>query len=304
MTIRKPKAREVRNEINGFLFAMPVILGVLIFTYYPALKTLYYAFTNFNGAKKCDFVGLKMFELMFRDTDTPLVFKNTFIYAIVSIPVNMLLGYVVALLANWKLKGVSFYRTLFYLPVIIPSVASALVFKDMFSTGTEGVLNRIFTGLGMKAFPFFDSDKTAMISLLYMNSWTIGGSMIMWLASFKNIPETLYESAKLDGANAFRRLISITIPMSTSMIFYNLVTGVIGALQTNQTLVLFSGGNGEAGLGPEKSLYFICVKIYNEAFANFRQGYASAYAWVLFVIIALFTALIFKTSKWVYYGDE
>jgi len=302
--MRKFTKIETRNEINGFLFAMPVILGILIFTYYPAVKSLFYAFTNFNGAKKCDFVGFNMFKLMFNDDDTLLVYKNTFIYAIISIPLNMLLGYLLALLANFKLKGISVFRTLFYLPVIIPGVASALVFKDMFSTGTEGVLNNFLVNMGLSPYKFFDSEHTAMLSLIYMNTWTIGGSMITWLASFKNIPVTLYESAKLDGASVLKQLIYITIPMSTSMIFYNLVTGVIGALQTNQTLILFSGGNGQAGLGPEKSLYFICVKIYNEAFGNWRQGYASAYAWMLFIVIAAFTALIFKTSKWVYYGDD
>ena len=295
--------RKLRNEINGFVFAMPVILGVLIFTFYPAVQSLFYAFTNFDGAYKMDWVGFNNFLLMFRDTETALVFKNTFLYALISVPVNLLLGYFLALIANFKVKGISLFRTLFYLPVIIPSVASALVFKDLFATSSVGVLNRILTGMGLQAYPFFDRSESAMFSLIYMNSWTIGGGMIIWLAAFKNIPVTLYESARLDGASPFRQLISITIPMSTPMIFYNLVTGIIGALQANQTMILF-GGNGAVGFGPDKSLYFVCVKIYNTAFRDFHQGYASAYAWFLFMIIAVLTAVIFKTNKWVYYGDD
>lgn len=125
--------------------------------------------------------------------------------------------------------------------------------------------------------------------------------MIVWLAAFKNIPESLYESASLDGANFFQRLFHITIPLSTSMIFYNLVTGVIGALQVNTTLII---SGGDSGRGTFNSLYFIAIKIYNEAFVNWSMGYASAIAWLLFLFIALLTALIFKTSKWVYYGEE
>lgn len=292
--------KKFKAWLPGFLCTLPVILGVLVFTYYPAVQSLIYSFFDYDGFFKFDFLGFDNFMMMFRyDPDTADVFRNTFVYAIVSVPLNLVLGYLLALAANSKVKGISVFRVLFYLPVIIPGVASGILFADLFSAGADGIFNRILTAFGLPRQPFFSSSKTALATMIVMGLWGLGGSMVIWLSAFKNINVTLYESAKLDGANAFERLLHITIPMSSSVIFYNLVTGVIGALQTTSTL--FIGGSDGRGIG--NSLYFITIKIYN-SFIGGQYGYACAFAWVLFMVIALLTMFIFKTSKWVYYGED
>lgn len=296
------RKRELKNILYGVLFASPVIIGVLLFTYYPAAESLYYAFTDYDGFHSAVWTGFKNYRMIFTlDPDASKVFGNTFLYAVISIPLHLALGYFLALAANFKVKGITVYRTLFYLPVIIPAVASGLLFADMFKVGYDGILNNIFKSVGLRELTWFSSVKTAMPTFIFMGVWSVGGGMIIWLACFKNIPATLYEAAKLDGANAFQRLFYITFPMSTPMIFYNLVTGIVGSLQVNSSM--FVGGVN--GRGEGDSLYFIAVKIYNEAFGSGgNMGYASAYAWLLFLIIAVLTAVTFKTSKWVYYGEE
>lgn len=292
--------RKFVGWLSGFLCALPVIIGVIVFTFYPAIQSLVYSFHEYDGLYKFNYIGFSNFsELFTLDPDVGKVFGNTFIYALISVPLNLILGYLLALAANSKLKGIAVFRVLFYLPVIIPGVASGILFSDLFSAGADGIFNRILTGIGIPAQPFFSSSKTALATMIVMGLWGLGGGMVIWLSAFKNIDQSLYESARLDGANAVQRLMYITIPMSSSVIFYNLVTGVIGALQTSSTLFL----GGQEGKGPGNSLYFIAIKIYNE-FLGGNYGYACAFAWVLFVIIALLTVLIFKTSKWVYYGED
>ena len=299
---RKNKVRrEWRKFFTGVLFASPVIIGVLLFTYYPAVQSLYYSFTNYDMFTQQDFVWFDNYVMIFTlDPDTWKVISNTLIYAGVSVPLNLVLGFLLAQAANFKLKGITVYRTLFYLPVIIPSVASGLLFMDMFQVGPSGILNNILKTVGLPEFTWFSSTKTALASFIFMNVWNVGGGRIIWLSCFKQIPATLYEAAELDGANAWHKLVNITIPMSTPIIFYNLITGIIGSLQVSSSLIV----GGSSGKGLDNSLYFIAVKIYNEAFKSMSMGYASAFAWVLFLFIAVLTVLIFKRSKWVFYGGE
>lgn len=293
--------RELKKTAMGLLFASPVIIGVLVFTFWPALQSLYYSFTDYDLFNDASWVWFRNYEMILTlDPDTWTVFKNTFIYALISIPLNLCLGYFLALAANFKVKGITTFRTLFYLPVIIPSVASGLLFMDMFLVGPSGIFNNMLEAVGLPALSWFSKAETSMATFIFMNLWNVGGGMIIWLSCLKNIPVTLYEAAELDGANAWNKLIHITIPMSTPIIFYNLITGIIGSLQVNSSLIV----GGSSGTGVGNSLYFIAVKIYNEAFKSFNMGYASAFAWLLFLIIAVLTGIVFKTSKWVFYGEE
>ncbi len=293
--------RELKKTAMGLLFASPVIIGVLVFTFWPALQSLYYSFTDYDLFNDASWVWFRNYEMILTlDPDTWTVFKNTFVYALISIPLNLCLGYFLALAANFKVKGITTFRTLFYLPVIIPSVASGLLFMDMFLVGPSGILNNMLEAVGLPALSWFSKAETSMATFIFMNLWNVGGGMIIWLSCLKNIPVTLYEAAELDGANAWNKLIHITIPMSTPIIFYNLITGIIGSLQVNSSLIV----GGSSGTGVGNSLYFIAVKIYNEAFKSFNMGYASAFAWLLFLIIAVLTGVVFKTSKWVFYGEE
>ena len=293
--------REWIKFFTGVLFASPVIIGVLVFTYYPAVQSLYYSFTDYDLFTQRNFIWFENYEMIFTlDPDTWKVITNTLIYAGVSVPLNLVLGFLLAQAANFKIKGITVYRTLFYLPVIIPTVASGLLFMDMFQVGPSGILNNILETIGLPKLTWFSSAKTSLASFIFMNVWNVGGGMIIWLSCFKQIPVALYEAAELDGANAWNKLVHITVPMSTPIIFYNLITGIIGSLQVSSSLIV----GGSYGKGIENSLYFMAVKIYNEAFRSMSMGYASAFAWVLFLFIALLTVIIFKRSKWVFYGGE
>ena len=298
--IKFKRKKELKKFITGALFASPVIIGVLVFTFYPAVQSLYYSFTDYDMFNIEKPIGLKNYKMIFTLVpDTWQVIRNTLIYAAVSIPLNLALGFFLAQAANFRIKGITVYRTLFYLPVIIPSVASGLLFVDMFQVGPSGILNNILKTMGLPTMTWFSNKKTALASFIFMNVWNVGGGMIIWLSCFKQIPAALYEAAELDGANAWHKLINVTIPMSTPIIFYNLITGIIGSLQVSSSLII----GGADGRGPDNSLYFIAVKIYNE-FRAMNMGYACAFAWVLFLFIALLTALVFKKSKWVFYGGE
>lgn len=295
--------RKLVTNVQGYLFTLPIILGVLIFCYVPAVQSLIYSFFNYDGftLSSQNFVGFANYIRIFtKDIETGKVFTNTIIYAVISVPLNLVLGYSLALLVNHKKRGVFVYRLLFYLPVIIPAVVSGLLWKDLFDT-QYGIFNDILKSFGLHA-TFFEKASSAMPTLIFTNFFTMGAGMVIWLAAFKNIPVTLYESADLDGGNYFQKLIYITIPMSTATIFYNLVTGVIGALQIFTTFIISSGSGGR---GPDDSLYFIAVKIYNEAFTRFgNMGYACALGWVLFIFIAILSALIFKFNGWVQYMED
>lgn len=297
------KKQAVQREIAGFLCAAPVILGILIFTFIPAVQAFIYSFYDFDGFNTFDFIGWKNYEVLFTfDRDTPYIFKNTFLYALINVPLGLILGYFLALLANSKVKGIGIFRTLFYLPCVIPGVASGLLWRDLFNPET-GIINQLLSALHLPTSQFFYAASSSMPTLILTTVFTVGGSMVIWLGAFKNIPQTLYEAAQLDGANCFVRLAKITIPLSTPVIFYNLVTGIIGSLQIFSSFII-AGTSG--GKGVDNSLYFIAVKIYNTAFVGTRHqlGYASAIGVILFLIIAVFTSVTFLTNKWVYYTDE
>jgi multiple sugar transport system permease protein len=297
----KKVSKQIKDSVWGWIFVFPLVFGMLVFTLYPVVQSFIYSFHRYNDTLY-EFIGFGNFETMLTiDREEILkVFSNTFLYALITVPLNLFFSYFLAVIVNQKLKGVQVFRVLYYLPVVIPGVISGVIFSQMFDNTNFGLFNAFFSKLGAsQPFPFFTSASTAMFSAVLMNFWTIGASMILWLSALKNIPVGLYEAAKIDGAGVFTRVFKITIPLSTPMIFYNLITGIIGALQTNATMVYAPNG----GRGPEDSLYFIAVKIYTE-FASGYFGYASAVAWVLFVVIAILTFITFKTSKWVYTGDN
>ncbi len=294
--------RELRASGAGWMFISPLVIGIALFTMYPMVQSLLYSFYDYDGGRVFEFIGLANFRYMFGldFSEVAKVFGNTFLYAAISVPLNLCLSYLLAVLVNQKIKGVTVFRVLYYLPVVIPGVVSGVIWSQIMDPSSQGVFNLILGHLGIPPSGFFATESTALMSAIVMNLWGLGGGMVLWLAALKNIPNGLYEAARIDGAGVLRRFFFITVPLSTPMIFYNLVTGIIGAMQTNHTMVFASDG----GRGPNESLYFIAVKIYNEAFTGKDFGYASALAWMLFIIIAILTAITFMTSKWVYTGDE
>lgn len=302
-------ARSARSQLGWAAFTLPVILGVLIFSLYPMVISLYYSFfktytgtTNLPDFYINGFLNFGIFNYKKMFTMDPEVWQSlgiTFLYAVVVVPISLILSFLVALLMNSRVKGIGIFRVIYYLPVIIPTTISGLLWADFFNV-RFGLANQILAALGLPESQFLESADSALVTFMSINLWTLGASMILWLSALKNVPDNLLEAAKIDGAGPFIRMFRITIPMCTPVLFYNLITGIIGALQTLGSVMTLMG---DSGAGPDNSLLFYAYKIYGTAFMSYDMGYACALAWFLFVIIGGLTLLAFKTSKWVYYGD-
>jgi len=300
MKISGKTVNKLKRNIAGYTFMLPLIIGVSVFSFWPIISSLIYSFHNYDGFMTYEFVGFKNYVNLFRNDVDGLgkVLSNTLIYAAVAVVLNLSLSYLLALSVSKQGRGVYAVRVLFYIPCVIPGVVMAAMWADMLSG--NGAVNSILTSLGLPAFTFLEAPETSMITLFITNLWGLGSGMILWLAAFNNIPRTMYEAADIDGAKGFTKFVKITIPMTTPTIFYNLITGVIGALQYNGTLMLAP----LSGRGYENSVYFMSVKIYRDAFLRMKFGYASAAAWILFAIIGVLVIIMFRTSKWVFYGEE
>ena len=247
--------------------------------------------------------GLQNFEKIFTSGENGGKFETvmyslyvTFRYSILNIFLGIVGSYILALFLNQKTKGVEAFRVVYYLPTLIPAVAGTLLWKDI-TAMRGGYLNMIFEAVGLAPYSFYEAKETVLPTLLFVSLFSIAGGTIMWLAQMKNVPTELYESADLDGANYFKKLFHITIPMTTSMIFYMLITSTIGGLQTFGNVYPLKEIAGQ-------EVDFIVVQIYENAYVFGELSYACALSWFLFVIIGILTAFVFKTSKWVYYGEE
>ncbi len=290
--------RKTKNSITGITFVSPVVLGVLIFTLTPVLLSFYYGFTIYDNINEPIWVGFDNYINLFKDKVFLNSLKITAKYAIVSVTLNLVLSFIFALLMNSDVKGISVYRVLLYLPCIVPGLASAMIWKDLFNPTAAGRINQIITAIGLEPYPFFSHPDTAWNSMVIMSLWGLAGGMLMWLAGFKSVPTALYEVANLEGAKWYHRLRYVTLPMVSPIIFYKLVNAVISSLQAFGNSYLTTGG------GPLHSTNFLVLNIYNTGLTNMNMGYACAQSWILFIIIFALTALVFKTSGWVFYGEE
>ena len=295
-------------DYGGMLYMLPVIAGIICFTVIPMFTSLNYAFHDYNPyardpSEQLTNFGLQNFKRIFikgadggkLETVMYSLFV-TFRYSILNIFLGIVGSYILALFLNQKTKGVEAFRVVYYLPTLIPAVAGTLLWKDITAV-RGGYLNMIFEALGGSPYTFYESKDTVLPTLLFVSLFTISGGTIMWLAQMKNVPTELYESAELDGANYFTKLFFITIPMTTSMLFYMLITSTIGGLQTFGNVYPLKEVAGQ-------EVDFIVVQIYENAYVFGELSYACALSWLLFVIIGILTAVVFKTSKWVYYGEE
>jgi multiple sugar transport system permease protein len=284
----------------GFVFISPWLLGFLLFTAGPMLASLYLSFCKYD-LHTLTWVGTKNYEvLLSRD---PLFWKslgNTAIYVLFSVPIGLTGSLLIALLLNQKVKGMATFRTLFYLPSLVPAVASALVWAWVFHPDA-GLLNYGLSFLGIEGPAWLLDPQTALASLIIMSLWGIGGGrMIIFLAGLQGISDELYEAASLDGARGWASFRHITLPMLSPTIFFNLVLGIIGSFQVFTSAYVMTGG------GPNNATLMYVLYLYNNAFRFFKLGKASAMAWILFVILLVFTVIQFRNaSKWVYYeGGE
>lgn len=293
----------IKKNGAGFIFALPVTLGLIFFTAYPLLSSLYYSFFREYTVLR-DPEGFDLFynlNRMFNDPEWIKAVTNTVIYTVVNVPLTMVLSFMLAVFLNSKVKGIGVYRVLIYLPCTMSVVVSGVAWRLLVDVDF-GWMNQILNAVGLPSYSFLDEASSSMPTMIFVGLWGLGGSMVLWLSQLKNISPELYEAADLDGASSVRKFFFITIPMCTPMIFYNLVMSVIASFQVfAQAATLVQGG------GKENSLLFYVTKIYSEyntCVSQGTMGYACAMAWVLFVIVACFTAIIFKSSKWVFYGGE
>jgi multiple sugar transport system permease protein len=280
-----------RDARVGILFASPWILGFGIFLLYPVIASFIYSFTNYSVLRPPKFIGISNYRELMGDEVFSLTLRNTLVYAIGAVPLSTVAAIVLALLLNTKVKGMAIYRTLFFLPTLVPMVASGTVFLWVFN-GDYGVLNSLFKLAHLPA-PNWLSDPTwAKWTLVLITMWGCGQAMIIYLAGLQDVPVSLYEAADLDGASPLRKVLSVTLPMISPVILFNVIMGTIGSLQIFALpYVMFPGG------APARATYFFTSYLFDNAFSYQRMGYASAMGWVMFVIILALTLVSLKFSE-------
>lgn len=295
--------RYISKNYRGWLYVSPVVLGVLIFTLYPMISSLYDSFFSYNVLKPRVWNNFKNYIYPFtRDWEKfSKSLEVTGIYTVVHVTLSVTLSFALALMLNRKLKGIKIIRTLFYLPVMIPVVISGLMWRNVLDV-EYGFLNSFLTQkLHFEPLTLLSSPKTSLVTVISLNFFSLGSSLLLWLSSMKGISAELYEYADIEGANVWTKIFKITVPMCSPMIFYNLIMGIITSLQTFNSVYVLTNGTA----GPKDSLLFFVTNIYVTAFGKTPQiGYASALSWILFVIIGLLTTVVFKTSRWVFYNEE
>jgi multiple sugar transport system permease protein len=286
-----------RQILAGYLFITPVILGYLIWVAGPMLAAIWLSLTEWDMLQPATFVGLSNYQQMLHDD---LFWKSlavTFYFTFVSVPFSLILSFALALLVNVNLRGVSIFRMLFYLPSIVPLVVNAVLWLWIFNSEL-GLLNAVLHWLGLPRVLWFQDANWAMPALIIMSLWSIGGSMVIFLAGLQGIPEHLYEAAEIDGANYWQRFWNVTIPMMSPVIFFNLVIGLIGALQTFVPGYLMTQG------GPQNATLFYGLYIFRSAFRDFKMGYAASLSLVLFTIVLLLSLFVFRyLGRLVYYEE-
>jgi len=286
-----------KEELTAYLFLLPWIIGFVVFTAGPIIASIYLSLTSYDLFSSPKFVGLSNFkEMFFKDKLFWHSLKVTTIYSVVSVPLNIAIGYTLALLLNQKIKGLAWFRTIYYMPAVVSGVSVAILFQWIFNPEL-GLVNAILSKFGIQGPRWFASVQWALPTFIIMSLWSVGGGIVIYLAGFQGIPTELYESAELDGAGGLEKLRYITIPLTTPVIFLQLIMGIIGSFQVfTQAYVITAGG-------PANATLFYVLYLYQNGWQFFRMGYASALAWVLFAIIVTLTLVIFRTSgRWVYYA--
>jgi multiple sugar transport system permease protein len=288
-----------RDTIEGYIFILPVVLGLLFFTIGPMLASFYISFTKYPILRSPEWIGLRNYVNMF--TKEPYFWQAvqvTFTYAITAVPLGIVGAFMLALLLNQRIKGMPFFRASFYMPTIVPAVASAVLWGWLLNAD-YGLVNAMLKFVGLPTSRFLGDPETALASLVMMSLWGVGGGMVIYLAGLQGIPESLYEAAKIDGANSRQLFRFITIPLMTPTLFFGLVMGLIGSFQYfTEAFVLTQGG-------PLFSTYFYSLMVYERAFRFTQMGMAAAMAWFLLVVVLLLTLLVFRSSAlWVFYETE
>jgi len=294
----RPRTSAARKTWMGYLFISPFILGFLLWFVAPTVTSIWMVFQDWDMMSPPRFVALENFSTMFHDDLFWQALKVTAIYTVLSVPLGAVLSFSVALLMNTKVRGINVFRTLYYLPVVVPAVAGSILWAWMLNT-EFGFINILLRALGLPKVRWLVDPNLALLSLTLVSLWGIGSTMVIYLAGLQGVPTLYYEAAEIDGAGRWAKLRHITIPLMSPVILFNLITGIIGSFQVFTAGYLITGG------GPDNATLFYVLHIYRTGFKNFHMGQASALSWVLFVIIVALVALIFKyIGGSIYYGGK
>ena len=296
----KPRRRK-RHKHNkaAYAFLTPWLIGIFGLTLIPMVYSLYLSLTNYNLLTAPTWIGFQNYRLLFQDPNFLQSVKVTFEYVLFSVPLKLGAALIIAVLLNKKIRGLGFYRSAFYLPSLLgASVAVAVMWQQVFSQ--QGLLNEFLSVFGFHGPNWIGQPSTALWTLILLAAWQFGTPMLIFLAGLKQLPQDVYEAASLDGAGPLRTFFKITLPLLSPMIFFNLVLETINAFQTFTPAYVVSNGQG----GPVGSTLLYTLYLYQKGFGSLQMGYASAMAWLLFLVIGVFTGLYFVTArKWVTYGD-
>jgi multiple sugar transport system permease protein len=288
-----------RSQLKwGYFFISPCIFGLLVFNFGPMLFSLFMGFTQWDIVRPAEFTGIQNYTAILKDPLVGLSLRVTVYYTLLSVPLITIISFLVAVLLNTGIKGISVFRTIFYIPSIVPVVASSAIWMYIFDP-MFGLLNSIIRAAGLPPQSFIYSREGVIPGLAIMAVWGAGNTVVIYLAGLQGISRQLYEAADLDGAGAFQRFFHITVPLMTPIIFFNMIMAMIGAMQTFTQAYIMTGG------GPNNASLFYSLLLYRTAFSLQRMGYASAMSWILFIIIALLTFVVFRSSdRWVFYESK
>ncbi len=300
--------REKRNLMTGLLFISPWLVGFLCFSVYPVIIGFYYSFCRYNIIRPPRWIGLQNYIELF--TQDPYFYKslyNTFFITAFGLPLGLAFAFFLAVMLNAKVKGQSIFRTIFYLPSIVPVVATSILWVWILNP-EYGLINAVLRWFGLDGPGWLTDPFWSKPALILTGLWGVGGTMIIFLAGLQQTPIELYEAALVDGAGRRHQLWHITIPSISPLILFNVIMGIIGSFQYfTQVFIMTGGGAGDKQViagGPEGSTLVYALYLYQQAFNNFSMGYASAMAWVLFLIIALIVTATIRSSVWVHYGED
>ncbi|MFD0681123.1 MULTISPECIES: carbohydrate ABC transporter permease [unclassified Paenibacillus] len=301
--MRTRTARPNKNtkdiSFEGYLYISPWLLGFLFLTIWPMFQSIYFSFTDYSLLEEAKWVGIKNYQkILMDDTSFLHSLKATSLFVLISVPLKLAVALLMAMVLNLKLRGMHIYRTIIYFPSLIgASVAVAILWSNIF--GTSGLVNQFLSYFHIIGKNWISLPETALGTLIVLAVWQFGSSMVIFLAGLKQIPHEFYEASSVDGAGKVRTFFNITLPLLSPIILFNLVLQTIGSFQMfTQAFIITKGG-------PVESTYMYALYLFDKAFAHLQMGYASALAWILLLIIAVVTALIFATSKlWVHYETE
>lgn len=302
-TLRRPRRSARRREaFAGYAFIAPWIVGLIGLTLGPMIASLYFSFTEYSVLSAPEWIGVENYTRMWHDDLFWTSLYNTAYYAVFSVIGVLVLGLLVALLISGDLHGVRVFRTLFYMPIVVPVVANSLLWSIMFRN--EGVINGFLTRVGLPTFNWLGDPSMVKLVYISMSIWALGTTAMIFVAGLRDVPITYYEAARIDGASRLQQFRHVTLPLLAPVILFNLVIGVINSFQVFTAAYVISSGAGSAG-GPANSSMFYVLYLYLNAFRHLEIGYASAMAWVLFLIILAFTAIQMRVARsYVYYEAE